>query len=334
MKALTGLFWAAGFLLLFFLVLRLDPAVVWDSLAGIGWAGFGLVLLAGLVLTACLASGLYPLLASDASLKLIFAARQLRDSAGDILPFTQIGGMALGVRVLVLGGIAPARAIAVGVVDVTTELMAQGLFILLGIGLAAPAIAADPKLGPYLGWLVGFAILFAAAIFGFALLQLGGSHLAEKWLRPRTMGAGAASFRAAIHLLYRQRSRILLSVLLHLLGWCASGLWLWIVCLALGQSLSPLSAIAIQSLLDGLRSATVFIPAAIGIQEAGYAALAPLFGLTPETGLAMSILRRARDIAIGVPALLIWQVVEARRARRQSVAAAAGEQYMMGQKRD
>jgi len=48
----------------------------------------------------------------------------------------------------------------------------------------------------------------------------------------------------------------------------------------------------------------------------------------------MSILRRARDIAIGVPALLIWQVVEARRARRQSVAAAAGEQYMMGQKRD
>ena len=99
-----------GFLLLFFLFLRLDSAVVWDSLARVRLDRFGLVLAAGLVLTACLASGLYPLLGGDASAKLVFAARQIRDSAGDILPFTQIGGMALGMRVLVLGGIAPARA--------------------------------------------------------------------------------------------------------------------------------------------------------------------------------------------------------------------------------
>jgi len=37
------------------------------------------------------------------------------------------------------------------VVDVTTELMAQSLFILGGIALAAPAIQHDPRLGPYLG---------------------------------------------------------------------------------------------------------------------------------------------------------------------------------------
>ena len=316
MKTLTWLFWAAGFLLLLFLFLRLDTAVVWDSLGRAGWAGFALVLAAGLALTALLASGLYPLLSGEASMKLAFAARQVRDSAGDILPFTQIGGMALGMRVLVLGGVAPPRAIAAGVVDVTTEMIAQGLFIFIGIALAAPAIAADPKLGPYLGWLEGFALLFAVALIGFALVQLGGSHLAEKWLRPHGIGAGVASFRAALHHLYRQRSRIALSVALHLLGWFASGLWLWLVFQALGISLSLVSAIAIQSLLEGLRSALVFVPAAIGIQEAGYAALVPLFGLAPETGLAISILRRARDIAIGVPVLLIWQLVEARRARR------------------
>jgi len=316
MKTLTWLFWAAGFLLLLFLFLRLDPAIVWDSLGRAGWTGFGMVLAAGLVLTACLASGFYALLSGEVSLRLAFAARQVRDSAGDILPFTQIGGMALGMRVLVLGGIAPSRAIAAGVVDVTTEMIAQGLFIFIGVALAAPAIAADPKLGPYLGWLEGFALLFAVALIGFALLQLGGSHLAEKWLRPHSIGASMASFRAALHHLYRQRSRIALSVALHLLGWCASGLWLWVVFRALGIALSPISAIAIQSLLEGLRSAMVFIPAAIGIQEAGYAALVPLFGLAPETGLAISILRRARDIAIGVPVLLIWQLAEARRVRR------------------
>jgi putative membrane protein len=313
MKALTWLFWSVGFLLLLVLFLRLDTAAVWDSLGRAGWIGFGAVLAAGLILTACLASGLYPLLSGDASPKLVLAARQIRDSAGDILPFTQIGGMALGMRVLVLGGIAPARAIAAGVVDVTAELIAQGIFLLIGIALAAPAIAADPKFGPYLGWLVGFALLFAVAIIGFALLQLGGSHLAEKWLRPRGIGASAVSFREAVHHLYGRR--IVLSVALHVLGWCASGLWLWVVCWSLGKSLTPVSAIALQSLLEGLRSAMVFIPAAVGIQEAGYAALAPLFGLSPETGLAISILRRARDIAIGVPVLLIWQLAEARRAR-------------------
>jgi putative membrane protein len=316
MKALKLLFWGMGFLLFLALFQRLDSAAVWGALGRAGWGGFGLVLGAGLILTACLATGLYPLLSGDASPRLVFAARQVRDSAGDILPFTQIGGMALGMRVLVLGGIPPSRAIAAGVVDVTTEMIAQGLFIFIGIALAAPAIATDPKLGPYLGWLEGFALLFAVALIGFALLQLGGSHLAEKWLRPHSTGASMASFRAALHHLYRQRFRIALSVALHLLGWCVSGLWLWLVLWTLRTPVAPGSAIAIQSLLEGLRSAMVFIPAAVGIQEAGYAALVPLFGLAPETGLAISILRRARDIAIGVPVLLLWQFVEARRAGR------------------
>ncbi|HEY0300060.1 MAG TPA: hypothetical protein VGC36_01935, partial [Rhizomicrobium sp.] len=72
--------------------------------------------------------------------------------------------------------------------------------------------------------------------------------------------------------------------------------------------------LAIEALLAALRSATVFIPAAIGVQEAGYAALMPLFGLGPEVGLAVSLLKRARDIVVGVPVLLAWQAVEGRRA--------------------
>jgi uncharacterized membrane protein YbhN (UPF0104 family) len=63
-----------------------------------------------------------------------------------------------------------------------------------------------------------------------------------------------------------------------------------------------------------LRSATVFVPSAIGVQEAGYAALAPMFGVGPEVGLAVSLLRRARDIVVGVPVLLVWQIVEGKRA--------------------
>jgi len=35
-----------------------------------------------------------------------------------------------------------------------------------------------------------------------------------------------------------------------------------------------------------------------------------LFGLPPEMALALSLLKRGRDLAIGIPALLAWQALE------------------------
>src|ERR1700759_2898352 len=144
-----------GACLLAWLLLLLDVSTVLNAFSHAGWLGFGLVLLGGLLLTMCLSSGLYPLIFEQIPLIWIPLARQVRDSAGDILPFTQVGGIAAGMRVLMLAGLAPARAIAVGMVDVTTELLAQSLFILLGLFLAAPAMRADPHWAPWLGWLAG-----------------------------------------------------------------------------------------------------------------------------------------------------------------------------------
>jgi hypothetical protein len=39
-----------------------------------------------------------------------------------------------------------------------------------------------------------------------------------------------------------------------------------------------------------------------------------LFGLPAEMGVAVSLLKRAREIVLGVPALLYWQGVEGRKA--------------------
>ncbi len=107
-----------------------------------------------------------------------------------------------------------------------------------------------------------------------------------------------------------------LSIALQFAGWIASGLWLWVMLRMMGIESGLWTAIAIQALVEGLRSATVFIPAAVGVQEAGYAVLAPVFGLTPEIGLALSLLRRARDVVVALPVLLLWQLAETRRAAR------------------
>src|SRR5262249_13432524 len=82
----------------------------------------------------------------------------------------------------------------------------------------------------------------------------------------------------------------------------------------------------IESLVYAIRSAAVFIPNALGVQEGAYVLLGPLFGVATDTALAISVLKRARDIAIGVPVLLIWQAAEGRRAvSRSAVRPRAGD---------
>ncbi len=89
---------------------------------------------------------------------------------------------------------------------------------------------------------------------------------------------------------------------------------MWLAIRLLGGHIDLAGAIAIEAVLCALRSAAVFVPGALGVQEAGYALLLPLFGLSAEMGLAVSLLKRAREIVIGVPVLLMWQGLEGRRA--------------------
>ena len=81
----------------------------------------------------------------------------------------------------------------------------------------------------------------------------------------------------------------------------------------MGADLGIGVVIAIESLLYAIRSVAFAVPNAVGVQEGAYIMLGAAFGLTPETALALSLLKRARDLVIGVPALLAWQVLEGRR---------------------
>jgi glycosyltransferase 2 family protein len=60
----------------------------------------------------------------------------------------------------------------------------------------------------------------------------------------------------------------------------------------------------------------IFVPGAIGVQEAAYAVLGPVFGLAVPAALALSLLKRARDIVLAIPILLAWQAEEGRHALR------------------
>ena len=121
---------------------------------------------------------------------------------------------------------------------------------------------------------------------------------------------------------------------MHLLAWIGGGVGTFIAFRLVGGHISLLNAVALEALLCTLRSIAAFVPAAIGVQEAGYAMLAPLFGLPAEMGLAVSLLKRAREIVLGVPALIYWQSVEGRaRAQREPVWTGEWRAPQLGERR-
>jgi len=307
-----------GLAVAFWLLLHIGIAPVFSAIGSVGIGGFALICLYGCTVVAMMGSGWFALIPHGHGRELLtcIIGRQTRDSAGDILPFSQFGGILIGARYAILRGISAPLAFASMVADVTTELMAQIAFIVIGVALGIAQLRASASLGPYVNALLLGTFLLVPGIAAFVFLQQRGSAFAER-LAARFLPAAmkhTAAFGQAMTAMYASPARLAASSTIHLVAWIGSGIGIWISVRLIGGHISIFSALAIEALLAALRSATVFVPSAIGVQEAGYAALMPLFGLGPEVGLAVSLLKRARDVVVGVPVLLAWQAMESRRA--------------------
>ena len=143
---------------------------------------------------------------------------------------------------------------------------------------------------------------------GFALLESAVSRMIPAW----AAGAGAVSL--ALGKIHDAPGRMIAGFGVHVVGWLTGAFGTWLAFFLLGTRVSFANAVAIEAVLAAIRSATIFVPGAIGVQEAGYALLMPLFGLPPQLGIVVSLLKRAREIALGVPVLLVWQIAEGRSA--------------------
>jgi putative membrane protein len=314
---------AAGLVAALWLVWAIGFGAVTASVARAGFGGLALLCLYALVVFAVLTAAWVFLLPQDQrrGVKDFYLARLVRDSVAEISPFSPVGGMATAARLMILHGMSAGYAAASVVADATTEAMAQVAFLAFGIALGIAHFRHLASTGPLIEAMVATLLLAIPGIAAFILLQKKGADFAER-IAARFFGEikSGASFREAIHALYDSPSRLALSSVLHLAAWIGSGGGTFIAFRLIGGKISLADALALEALLCTLRSVAAFVPAALGVQEAGYALLAPLFGLPAEMGLAVSLLKRAREIAIGVPSLLYWQTVEGRSALRGRVA--------------
>jgi len=56
----------------------------------------------------------------------------------------------------------------------------------------------------------------------------------------------------------------------------------------------------------------------LGILESSFVLFGALFGMPPQSAVAISLSRRVRELALGVPGLCVWQLVEGHRLRHDS----------------
>jgi putative membrane protein len=239
----------------------------------------------------------------------------VREAASDLLPFSNIGGIALSARAAILHRVPAPLAFASTIVDVTTELLAQIGFIALGLAILsrhAPRTPFSASLDKFV--LIGLAMAVIAGAVLLALQRYGHRltvQIAARLL-PRA-AAHTADVGVMLDAIHARRSRVALSCAVHLAAWLASGVATWIAFRLMGAQVDFLLAIAVEAFVGAVRSAAVLVPGGLGVQEATYALLAPLLGVGAEFGLAVSLLKRARDIVLAVPILLISQAVEGRR---------------------
>ena len=321
MKALTAVLLAGGLALFGWLIVRQGAGDVLDATAAAGW-GVAVVALYHFVPLALDARAWQLLFNDDRRLGLAAAIRirWIGESVNGLLPAAQLVSELVRVRLAMLAGIPGAVAGAVVTVDLTISVFAQVIFTLLGLvalyALGAGGVAAL-AVGPLAlaAIFVAFLVLQNAGMFGRLAKLIGRSTAGATWLK---VIAGADALDAEIKELYQRRSVLIGSFGWKLASWIAGTGEIWLGLYFLGHPVGILEAIMMESLTQAVRSAAFIVPGGLGIQEGGFVLIGNVIGIGPETALALSLIKRVRELAVGIPALILWKLIEGRHLLRNS----------------
>lgn len=281
----------------------------------IGWPGFVALIPWQGVVFVLLGLAWSALLPRRHPIHVLIGARMVRDAVTNCLPLSAVGGFVLGMRAANLGGLSWPMASASTLADVTAEFLSQLAFAAGGLALLIPR---KPGLKLIVLFAVGIALgVVAGGIFivgqhGSAKLMLRLSRRFKfTWLA--RLAGHTASVQHELKQIYSSLPRLGATFLLHLAAWVANGVGSWLIMRFTGARIGLPDALAIEGLLQAALTVAFAVPGFAGVQELAYVGIGGLFGLPPDAAIAVSLVRRARDVIIGVPILLVWQLLEARR---------------------
>lgn len=239
----------------------------------------------------------------------------IRASINNLMPVARIGGEIISVRLMIKHGIRKSPAIASTVVEITLSIIAQFLFVLLGVVLFMMAMSA----GSLAAQLIGGLVVTIPAIAGMVWIQKVGFFslfdklfhvlFKDKW---RRFAGSGAKLDHAVRTMYRRRGKVFYCLVMQFLSWALCSVEIWLALHFLGHPLPLVDCLMIEALIQATGSAAFLVPGALGVQEAGFLLFGSMLGLTPEIAAALAVIRRCRDLILYVPGLIVWQIQEGR----------------------
>ena len=249
-------------------------------------------------------------------MKAYFRLRWIREAVNSLLPVAQMGGNLVGIRMLAQRGVPGAVAGAGTTLDLTIEALTQFVWTLVGISVLA-AISSDQSWKP---WVQGGLVAMGLGLAGFVVAQRAGmlrliEALAHRLQRvfPSLSMDQVRGLHAELMRLQSNRPALAKAAALHLLAWALGTFEVWLALSVMGVRIGPAEALVIESLGMAARSAGFVVPGALGVQEAGFILVCGLFQIHPDTAIALSMVKRVRELLVGVPGLIAWQWSEGKR---------------------
>ncbi|MBL6749937.1 MAG: flippase-like domain-containing protein [Nevskia sp.] len=324
MKALPYLAGLLGLAVMTALVLHQGVGGIAALLGNAGWALLLLVPFHALPLLLDTAGWRTLLAPRDpqrrANLPFLFWVATVREAVSRLLPAVGVGGEIVGIRLVKLRGLDGAATAASVIVEVLLTVINQYIFSALGLVLLIAVTASS-----HLGWsiLTGLALSLPMPVLLGALLRYGSvferlEKLAEAMLGSRSRLAaliGGSNLDAEIRALYQRHWRLLAALAWQLSGFVLGAFETWLALYLLGNPVSAQAAIAIEALTQALRNLAFFVPAGLGVQEAGLVVFGSMAGIGNDVAISLSLAKRMRELLFGVPALLSWQWVEGTRLK-------------------
>ena len=267
---------------------------------------------------------LFPKLERPALLQLLWM-RWVGESVSTLVPSAAVGGDIVRARLAAINGTPLPLAAGTVLVDLTLGVFVQAGFTMLGLALLVDATGQRNFVRPTLiATLIGVVCIagfyFVQRLGMFRSLALIVARLANspEW---QSLVESGETLDRTVRTLYARRRAVMTCCIWTIISLVGGSGEIWIALHALDLRATFVNAVILQSTVLTIRSAAFAVPGGLGVQEGGYLFVGNLLGIPGDAAFALSLIARVRELALGIPGLISWQLIEARRLWRARLAA-------------
>jgi hypothetical protein len=129
------------------------------------------------------------------------------------------------------------------------------------------------------------------------------------------MSLDAASLDQELKACLKRGRRLVIAASSQMAALMSGSFEIWFALRLFAHPVGAKAAMLLESLTQAARHLAFVVPGGLGIQEAGLMLIGNVVGINGEVALSVSMVKRAREILWGVPALISWQWQEGRHLR-------------------